>query len=75
MATEIRFKGPVVGQMVLYTNGSGTQMPAVITSVSATTGTIGVTTFPDQLSPGNATGVPYDARGILTPSWMWSDDL
>ena len=75
MAVEIRHKGPVLGQTVLYTNGAGVQMPAIVTSISASTGTIGVATFPDQLAPGNATAIPYDGRGVNKPSWMWSDDL
>lgn len=74
MAVEIRHKGPVLGQTVLYTNGSGVQMSAVVTSISVV-GTIGCTTFPDQQAPGNAASVPYDGRGVLWPSWMWSDDL
>lgn len=75
MATEIRHKGPIIGQTVLYTDGSGNRHAAQTSAINAD-GTINVLAFVDQQTTLTvATEVPYDGRGVLAPSWMWSDDL
>lgn len=75
MATEIRHKGPIVGQTVLYTNGGGTTMPAVIQSINAANGTVNLVTLPGGGVCPDALSVPYDPTLTVLPSWQWSDDL
>jgi hypothetical protein len=71
---EIRHKGPVMGQTVLYTNSGGTTMPAKVQSVNAD-GTVNLVTFPGGGVCPDALSVKYDPTLSVLPSWQWSDDL
>lgn len=72
MATEIRHKGPIHGQIVHY-NNSGTVIAAMITGINSD-GTISLTTFPAGSSPSTASNVRYDYTGA-SGTWWWSDNL
>lgn len=72
---ENKASGPFVGQMVVYTETSTSFYPAIVTSVSASTGLIRLTTFAPGGSTADAQSVGYDGTGQASGSWRWPDNI
>ncbi len=72
---ENRASGPQVGQTVIYTASSSSNYPAIIVSVSATTGLVRLTTFPPGGTTADQQSVPFDPTGVTAGSWRYPDTL
>ncbi len=72
--TNVKTSGPHLRQIVLYNDSILGPIPAMITAVSKTTGTITVTTFPPGAAPDfSHSGVSYDFTGAKTGTWRYEE--
>jgi hypothetical protein len=70
---NVKTSGPKVTQIVLYLDATYGKIPALITAVNATNGSISVTTFPPGAVPAFQTGVNYDYTGANVGTWRYPE--
>ena len=69
----VETSGPKHSQIVFYQDGTYGKIPAIITAINATNGTISVTTFPPGVAPQWQTNVQYDNTGVNIGSWRYPE--
>ena len=70
---NVKTSGPKLRQIVIYNDATYGNIPAIITAVSNTTGSISITTFPPGAAPATHTGVNQDYTGATVGTWRYEE--
>jgi hypothetical protein len=70
---NVKTSGPKLRQIVIYNDSVYGNIPAIITAVSKTNGTVTLTTFPPGVASAYPTGVRNDYTGAATGTWRYEE--
>ncbi len=65
--------GPKLTQIVVYQDASAGAIPAIITAVSGTDGTVSLSAFPPGAAMATHAGVSYEYTGAVNGTWRYSE--